>query len=86
MTSLEKKLYEVQLKTVYILNSSQCIDVMIIKRIAAHSKFAAENEAKKMVKDSLNKEAIIVAINCENATEIKPKEPLFVREGFKNEE
>lgn len=79
MTSLEKKLYEVQLKTVYILNSSRCIDVMVIKRIAAHSKFAAENEAKKIVKDSLNKEAIIVAIDCESVTEIIPTKPVFCR-------
>ena len=79
MTSLEKKLYEVQLKTVYILNSSRCIDVMVIKRIAAHSKFAAENEAKKMIKDSLNKEAIIVAIDCESVTEITPTKPVFCR-------
>ena len=79
MTSLEKKLYEVQLKTVYILNSSRCIDVMVIKRIAAHSKFAAENEAKKMIKDSLNKEAIIVAIDCESVTEIIPTKPVFCR-------
>lgn len=84
MTSLEKKLYEVQLKTVYILNSSRCIDVMVIKRIAAHSKFAAENEAKKMVKDAMNKEAIIVSITCDSVEEIMSPKPVFCREDWEN--
>ena len=79
MTTLEKRLYMVQLKAVYILNSSRATDIIIIKEIPAHSKFSAENEGKKLVKDALNKEAIIVSITCENATEIKPTKPVFCR-------
>ena len=85
MVSLEKKLYKVQLKAVYILNSSRVTDIMVIKEIAAHSQFAAENEAKKMVKDAMNKEAIIVSITCENATEIKPTKPVFCRKDIMHE-
>ena len=85
MVSLEKKLYKVQLKAVYILNSSRVTDIMVIKEIAAHSQFAAENEAKKMVKDAMNKEAIIVSITCENATEIKPTNTLFCRKDIMHE-
>lgn len=79
MTALEKRLYKVQLRAVYILNSSRVTDIMIIKEIPAHSKFAAENEGKKLVKDTLNKEAIIVSITCESATEVVPPKPVFCR-------
>ena len=81
MSILKKQLYKVQLKAVYILNSSRVTDIMIIKEIAAHSKFAAENEAKKMVKDALTKEAIIVSIDCESAEEVMSPKPVFCREG-----
>ena len=80
MASLEKKLYKVQLKAVYILNSSRVTDIMVIKEIAAHSQFAAENEAKKMVKDAMNKEAIIVSITCDSVEEVISPKPVFCRE------
>ena len=80
MVSLEKKLYKVQLKAVYILNSSRVTDIMVIKEIAAHSQFAAENEAKKMVKDAMNKEAIIVSITCDSVEEVISPKPVFCRE------
>lgn len=79
MPALEKQLYRVQLRAVYILNSSRVTDIMIIKEVSAHSKFAAENEGKKMVKDALNKEAIIVAIDCESVLEVKQPNPVFCR-------
>ena len=79
MTSLYKRLYKVQLRAVYILNSSRVTDIMIIKEISAHSKFAAENEGKKLVKDALNKEAIIVSITCESVTEVTASKPVFCR-------
>lgn len=79
MSALEKQLYRVQLRAVYILNSSRVTDIMIIKEVSAHSKFAAENEGKKMVKDALTKEAIIVSITCESVLEVTLPSPVFCR-------
>ena len=84
MPILKKKLYKVLLRAVYILNSSRVTDIMIIKEIAAHSKFAAENEAKKMVKDAMNKEAIIVSITCDSVEEVMSPKPVFCREDWEN--
>lgn len=84
MPILKKKLYKVLLRSVYILNSSRVTDIMIIKEIAAHSKFSAENEAKKMVKDAMNKEAIIVSITCDSVEEVMSPKPVFCREDWEN--
>jgi hypothetical protein len=76
--------YRVELVIVYKIDDSIFCDT-IIKGVLAYTQDSAKIKASNDIKQVFSN-VDLLHVSIESIEEIKPEEPLFVREGFKNEE